>query len=100
MACVAWRPGYGLDLECALPPSVLRMTMNCRILGGTGIEVSAYRLGTMMFGADGNPDHDDCTQIIRSALDYRINFIDTADMYGETEKIVGKALKGGPPAAG
>jgi len=74
------------------------MTMNYRILGGTGIEVSAYCLGTMMFGADGNPDHDDCTQIIHAALDYGINFIDTADMYGElggeTEEIVGRALKG------
>jgi aryl-alcohol dehydrogenase-like predicted oxidoreductase len=34
------------------------MAMNYRILGGTGIEVSAYCLGTMMFGAAGNPDHD------------------------------------------
>ncbi|MDR0344457.1 MAG: aldo/keto reductase [Nocardiopsaceae bacterium] len=72
--------------------------MNYRTLGGTGIEVSAYCLGTMMFGADGNPDHDDCIQIIGAALDAGINFIDTADMYGEpggeTEQIVGKALKG------
>jgi aryl-alcohol dehydrogenase-like predicted oxidoreductase len=74
------------------------MTMNYRILGGTGIEVSAYCLGTMMLGADGNPDHDDCIQIIHAALDQGINFIDTADMYGgpggETEQIVGKALQG------
>jgi aryl-alcohol dehydrogenase-like predicted oxidoreductase len=74
------------------------MTMNYRILGGTGIEVSAYCLGTMMFGADGNPDHDDCIQIIHAALGQGINFVDTADLYGEpsgeTEEIVGKALKG------
>jgi aryl-alcohol dehydrogenase-like predicted oxidoreductase len=72
--------------------------MNYRILGGTGIEVSAYCLGTMMFGADGNPDHDDCIRIIHTALGQGINFVDTADMYGaqggETEQIVGKALKG------
>jgi aryl-alcohol dehydrogenase-like predicted oxidoreductase len=72
--------------------------MNYRILGGTGIEVSAYCLGTMMFGADGNPDHNECSQIIHAALDHGINFVDTADIYGaaggETEQIVGKALKG------
>jgi aryl-alcohol dehydrogenase-like predicted oxidoreductase len=72
------------------------MTMNYRILGSTGIEVSAYCLGTMMFGAAGNPDHDICIQIIRTALDRGINFVDTADMYsdGESEQITGKALKG------
>lgn len=72
------------------------MTMRYRILGGTGIEVSARCLGTMMFGAVGNPDHEDCARIIHAALDQGINFVDTADMYsgGESEEIVGKALKG------
>jgi aryl-alcohol dehydrogenase-like predicted oxidoreductase len=72
------------------------MTMNYRFLGGTGIEVSTYCLGTMMFGAVGNPDHDDCARIIRTALDAGINFVDTADMYsaGESEQITGQALAG------
>ena len=50
----------------------------------------------MMFGAMGNPDHDDCIRIIHRALDAGINFVDTADVYsaGESEEIVGKALKG------
>jgi aryl-alcohol dehydrogenase-like predicted oxidoreductase len=67
-----------------------------RILGGTGIEVSVHCLGAMMFGAAGNPDHDDCVRIIYAALDQGINFVDTADMYssGESEQIVGKALRG------
>jgi aryl-alcohol dehydrogenase-like predicted oxidoreductase len=71
------------------------MTMRYRVLGGTGIEVSVHCLGTMMFGAVGNPDHDDCVRIIHAALDQGINFVDTADMYsaGESETIVGKALK-------
>jgi aryl-alcohol dehydrogenase-like predicted oxidoreductase len=70
--------------------------MRYRILGGTGIEVSVHCLGTMMFGAVGNPDHDDCVRIIHAALDQGINFVDTADMYsaGESEDIVGKALRG------
>ncbi|GLV83436.1 aldo/keto reductase [Streptomyces lavendulae subsp. lavendulae] len=72
------------------------MTMRYRNLGGTGIEVSAHCLGTMMFGAVGNPDHEECGRIIHAALDLGINFVDTADMYsaGESEVIVGKALKG------
>ncbi|HEX4659234.1 MAG TPA: aldo/keto reductase [Streptosporangiaceae bacterium] len=70
--------------------------MKYRTLGKTGIEVSAYCLGAMMFGAMGNPDHDDSVRIIHKALDAGINFIDTADVYsqGESEEIVGKALKG------
>jgi len=70
--------------------------MRYRILGGTGIEVSAHCLGAMMFGAVGNPDHDDCVRIIHTALDQGINFVDTADMYsaGESEQIVGAALQG------
>ena len=69
--------------------------MRHRVLGGTGIEVSTYCLGAMMFGSVGNPDHDECLRIIGSALDRGINFVDTADMYsaGESEEIVGKALK-------
>jgi aryl-alcohol dehydrogenase-like predicted oxidoreductase len=50
----------------------------------------------MMFGAWGNPDHDDSIRIIHRALDAGINFIDTADVYsgGESEEIVAKALAG------
>ena len=70
--------------------------MQYRVLGKTGIKVTPYCLGAMMFGGMGNPDHDDCVRIIHKALDFGINFIDTADRYsrGESEEIVGKALKG------
>jgi len=70
--------------------------MHYRTLGRTGIKVSPYALGAMMFGAMGNPDHDDSIRIIGKALDAGINFIDTADAYsrGESEEIVGRALKG------
>src|SRR5262245_57129289 len=70
--------------------------MEMRVLGGTGMTVSSLCLGAMMFGSIGNADHDDCARIIHRALDAGINFIDTADVYsrGESEEIVGKALKG------
>ncbi|WP_037915023.1 aldo/keto reductase [Actinacidiphila yeochonensis] len=70
--------------------------MRYRTLGSTGIHVSSYALGAMMFGAIGNPDHDESIRIIHKALDAGINLIDTADVYshGESEEIVGKAIKG------
>jgi aryl-alcohol dehydrogenase-like predicted oxidoreductase len=70
--------------------------MRMQTLGGTGIKVSAYCLGAMMLGQWGNPDHDESIAIINAALEGGINFIDTADAYsgGESEEIVGKALRG------
>src|SRR5213596_861148 len=70
--------------------------MELRALGATGVKVSPLCLGAMMFGAWGNPDHDESIRIIHAALDAGVNFIDTADVYsrGESEEIVGKALQG------
>ena len=70
--------------------------MRYRALGRTGIKVSPYALGAMMFGAMGNPDHGECIHLVHRALDAGINVIDTAPAYstGESEEIVGKALKG------
>ncbi len=70
--------------------------MKRRTLGGTGISVSELGLGTMMLGAMGNTDHAESIRIIHTALDAGINLVDTADVYslGESELIVGKALKG------
>ncbi len=69
--------------------------MQYRTLGRTGIKVSPFALGTMMFATSfGNPDPDDSARIIHKALDAGINFLDTADAYGDSEDVVGKALKG------
>lgn len=71
--------------------------MDYRPLGRTGMHVSPLCLGTMMFGAWGEPDHEASVRVIHRALDAGINFVDTADVYsrGESEEIVGKALAGG-----
>jgi aryl-alcohol dehydrogenase-like predicted oxidoreductase len=71
--------------------------MGYRVLGSTGVQVTQLCLGTMMFGANGNRDEQDCIRIIHRALDAGINFVDTADIYSrsESEQIVGKALAGG-----
>jgi aryl-alcohol dehydrogenase-like predicted oxidoreductase len=71
-------------------------TMEYRPLGGSGIHVSTFCLGTMMFGEWGNPDRDECRAMVDAALDAGVNFVDTADIYaqGESEEILGAALQG------
>ncbi|WP_018548295.1 aldo/keto reductase [Streptomyces sp. LaPpAH-108] len=69
--------------------------MRYRTLGRTGIQVSPYALGTLMFATSvGNPDPQDSARILHKALDAGINLIDTADVYGDSEDVVGRALKG------
>jgi aryl-alcohol dehydrogenase-like predicted oxidoreductase len=70
--------------------------MEYKNLGRTGISVSRFCLGTMMFGSWSITDEKECIRIIHAALDGGINFIDTSDVYsyGESETILGKALKG------
>jgi aryl-alcohol dehydrogenase-like predicted oxidoreductase len=70
--------------------------MEMRTLGTTGVQVSEYCLGAMMFGKWGNADHEDCVRIAHRAFAAGINFVDTADVYsaGESEEIVGEAIAG------
>lgn len=68
--------------------------MKLNVLPTTGVRLSQLTLGTMMFG--GQTSEADSLNIMDLALDSGINSIDTASMYtdGESERIVGKALKG------
>src|SRR3954453_13499761 len=68
--------------------------MKYRLLGRTGVEVSPLCLGTMMLGDWVKNNVEDSIRIIHHALDSGINFLDTADVYGDSEENVGKALKG------
>jgi aryl-alcohol dehydrogenase-like predicted oxidoreductase len=70
--------------------------MEYRQLGCTDVRVSAYGLGTWMFGSEGNRDPGECTSMVHAALEAGINLIDTADAYssGEAETIVGAAIEG------
>jgi aryl-alcohol dehydrogenase-like predicted oxidoreductase len=69
------------------------MAMDYRRLGSSGLMVSPLCLGTMTFGD--RTDAATSRQIIDSAFDAGINFIDTADVYnnGASEKIIGAAIK-------
>jgi aryl-alcohol dehydrogenase-like predicted oxidoreductase len=63
-----------------------------RVLGSSGIKVSALSLGTMMFG--GATDEREAQLIVDHAADNGVNFIDTADVYadGRSETVVGEAI--------
>jgi len=68
------------------------IVMEYRTLGRSGLKVSRYCLGAMMFG--GPASEADSAAIIAAARDHGVNFIDTADAYnkGESERVVGRAI--------
>ncbi|MGA8651878.1 MAG: aldo/keto reductase [Xanthobacteraceae bacterium] len=68
-----------------------------RLLGSSGIAVSAIGLGCMsLSGVYGTSSDDEGIGLIHQALDSGITFLDTSDMYGfgHNEELVGKAIKG------
>lgn len=70
--------------------------MDYRILGRTGLKVSAFGVGAggpSRLGQRYEKSEADSVAIIREALDSGVNFIDTAEAY-RTEGIVGQAIKG------
>jgi aryl-alcohol dehydrogenase-like predicted oxidoreductase len=69
--------------------------MQTRILGSSGIEVSAIGLGCMgMSQAYGEPDPVEAEATLRRALEVGVTFFDTANAYGNghNEKLVGRVL--------
>ncbi|MDO9375182.1 MAG: aldo/keto reductase [Ferruginibacter sp.] len=71
--------------------------MEYRLLGKTGIQVSAISLGTWQVGGKWGSefDHNNADKILNQAVDAGVNFIDTADVYsdGESEKAVGRLVR-------
>lgn len=71
--------------------------MNFRQLGKTGFNISEISLGTWQVGGKWGADfsHDNAGKILNQAVDAGINFIDTADVYGdgESEKAVGNFVR-------
>jgi aryl-alcohol dehydrogenase-like predicted oxidoreductase len=85
-----------------LPTSDQPSTLKYRTLGRSGLFVSELCLGTMTFGGGddmwgmiGKLQQDQADELMRTALDAGINFIDTANVYGHgnSERIVGQSLK-------
>lgn len=67
--------------------------MDYKYLGNSALKVSRLCLGSMMFG--GPTTDNESREIIESAFDHGINFIDTADIYnaGRSEEVVGNSVR-------
>lgn len=71
--------------------------MQYRVLGATGVKVSALAYGGSSLGSEFRPiDEAEGIRSVHVALDHGINLIDTAPYYGRTtaETVLGRALKG------
>lgn len=70
--------------------------MEKRILGKSGLEVSALGLGCMglSFGLGPTPDKQEAIKLLRAAYDAGVTFFDTAEAYGPgtNEELLGEAL--------
>ncbi len=70
--------------------------MKYRTLGKTGYKISEISYGSWSLGADwGNVSEEQAMSVLHSAIDQGVNFIDTADVYGDgkSEQRIGKLLK-------
>ncbi|MGQ9890139.1 MAG: aldo/keto reductase, partial [Aggregatilineales bacterium] len=70
--------------------------MNYRELGRTGWRVSEVGFGAWAIGsAWGKVDDSDSLRALHAAVDLGVNFIDTADVYGDgrSERLIGRLLK-------
>ena len=73
--------------------------MEYRNLGETGMRVSEISLGTWAFGDGwGTVSEDDALSALNRAVDLGVNFLDTADVYGDgrSEKVIARLLKDRP----
>jgi aryl-alcohol dehydrogenase-like predicted oxidoreductase len=73
--------------------------LNYRNLGETGMRVSEISLGTWALGGEwGAVAEDDAYDALNRAVDLGVNFLDTADVYGDgrSEKLIGRLLKDRP----
>ncbi|NLV47796.1 MAG: aldo/keto reductase [Clostridiaceae bacterium] len=71
--------------------------MQYRLLGKTGLTVSAVSLGTWQLGGGwGKPfDEQQAMRVLQTAIDHGVNFLDTADVYGNrlSERAVGQIIR-------
>ena len=65
--------------------------MRTVILGKTGLEVSRIGIGGIPIV---RPTEVEAIKVIQRALDFGVNFIDTAWRYGDSEERIGKAIAG------
>ncbi|MFI5756925.1 aldo/keto reductase [Streptomyces sp. NPDC051569] len=72
------------------------ISMEQRVVGRTGQEVSVVGLGTWQLGADwGEVTETDAFAVLDAAVESGVTFFDTADVYGDgrSEQLIGRYLK-------
>lgn len=71
------------------------MPLRQRILGKTGLSVAEVGMGLWAVGGDkwGPTDDKEALYAIDKALEMGVNFFDTADVYGHSEELLGRAMK-------
>ena len=74
--------------------------MKFKLLGNTGVKISAIGLGAMPLSLSNRPSEQVGIEVIHRTLDLGVNLIDTADAYcidesdkHHNEKLIFKALK-------
>jgi aryl-alcohol dehydrogenase-like predicted oxidoreductase len=73
--------------------------MKIRRLGSRGPDVSAIGFGCMSLGiadvyTSSIHNDEDAIKVVHRSLELGMNFLDTADVYGDSEEKVGKAIRG------
>lgn len=94
------RRAFALQLACSRRQ---KRTMQYRVLGQSGLKVSAIGFGAWQLNNPqwGGPDEAASLRLVQAALDGGCNFFDTAPGYGEgaSERLLGEALRGRRDAA-
>jgi aryl-alcohol dehydrogenase-like predicted oxidoreductase len=67
-------------------------TLPRRILGRTGLEVTAMTLGAAPCGIADDVSLEEVGQIVNLAIESGLNFIDTSPVYGKSEEAIGRSL--------
>ena len=70
--------------------------MQKRILGRTGLEVSALGMGGLFVSKVGGRGREEAYKAVRRALELGVNYVDTAPGYLDSEEVLGLALEGVP----
>src|SRR5688500_2476532 len=92
--------GAGVVRRCAIANMP---GMKYRTLGRTGWKVSEIGFGAWAIGGSWGPqDDNDSVAALNRALDLGVNFIDTAQGYGDgkSERVIAQVLKSRPSRAG
>src|SRR5579862_2456398 len=70
--------------------------METRILGRTGLAVSAVGMGGLFVSQYGGQSREDVRRAVWRALELGVNYVDTAPGYHDSEEVLGYALDGAP----